>query len=209
MKRLFDVTASALGIVLLAPVLIVLALMIRRDSAGPILFRQRRIGRAGVPFDILKFRTMRIESADSGITFDIDRRVTRIGAVLRRTKLDELPQLFNVVGGSMSLVGPRPEIPDYVAHYSERDRAILLSVRPGITDLASLRFRNEGVYLAREADPKCAYLGKILPRKLRLARYYVRRRSLCFDIVLIWKTVCTALGRPSIREPHIGTGGRA
>ena len=204
MKRLFDVTASAFGIVLLLPVLIVVALLVEQDSAGPILFRQRRVGRAGVPFDILKFRTMRIEATDHGRAFDADRRVTRSGAVLRRTKLDELPQLFNVVGGSMSLVGPRPEVPAFVAHYSERDRAVLLSVRPGITDLASLRFRNEGAYLAREADPERAYLDKILPRKLRLARYYVRRRSLCFDMVLIWKTVFAALGRPAIREPHIG-----
>lgn len=207
MKRLFDVTASAFGIVLLAPVLIVIAFLVTRDSAGPVLFRQRRVGRDGVPFDILKFRTMRVEAADAGIAFDADRRVTRIGAVLRRTKLDELPQLFNVVGGSMSLVGPRPEIAAYVAHYSARDRAVLLSVRPGITDLASLRFRNEGTYLAREADPERAYLDKFLPRKLRLARYYVRRRSLCFDIVLIWKTVFAALGRSSIGEPHIGPPG--
>lgn len=209
MKRLFDVTASAFGIVLLAPVLVVVALLVRRDSAGPILFRQRRVGRAGLPFDILKFRTMRVETANHGIAFDTDRRVTRIGAVLRRTKLDELPQLFNVVGGSMSLVGPRPEVPAFVAHYSERDRSVLLSVRPGITDLASLRFRNEAAYLAREADPERVYLDRILPRKLRLARYYVRRRSLCFDVILIWKTVFAALGRPSIREPHIGPAGRA
>jgi lipopolysaccharide/colanic/teichoic acid biosynthesis glycosyltransferase len=207
MKRLFDVTASAFGIVFLAPVLIVVALLVRRDSAGPVLFRQRRIGRAGVPFNILKFRTMRVETADRDNAFDADRRVTRIGAVLRRTKLDELPQLFNVVGGSMSLVGPRPEVPAFVAHYSERDRAILLSVRPGITDLASLRFRNEAAYLARESDPEGAYLGKILPRKLRLARYYVRRRSLCFDVILIWKTVLAMLGRPSIRELPVGPAG--
>ena len=209
MKRLFDVTAAAFGIVLLVPLLIVIALLVRQDSTGPVLFRQRRVGRAGVPFDILKFRTMRVEAAGRGMDFDADRRVTRVGAVLRRTKLDELPQLFNVVGGSMSLVGPRPEVPDFVAHYSQRDRAVLLSVRPGITDLASLRFRNEGAYLAREAEPERAYLDKILPRKLRLARYYVRRRSLCFDIILIWKTVTAALGRPSIREPHIWPGGRA
>jgi lipopolysaccharide/colanic/teichoic acid biosynthesis glycosyltransferase len=209
MKQLFDVTAAAFGIVLLVPLLIVIALLVRQDSTGPVLFRQRRVGRAGVPFDILKFRTMRVEAAGRGMDFDADRRVTRVGAVLRRTKLDELPQLFNVVGGSMSLVGPRPEVPDFVAHYSQRDRAVLLSVRPGITDLASLRFRNEGAYLAREAEPERAYLDKILPRKLRLARYYVRRRSLCFDIILIWKTVTAALGRPSIREPHIWPGGRA
>jgi lipopolysaccharide/colanic/teichoic acid biosynthesis glycosyltransferase len=202
MKRLFDVTASAFGIVLLVPVLIVVALLVKQDSAGPILFRQRRVGRAGVTFDILKFRTMRIEATDQGMAFDADRRVTRIGAVLRRTKLDELPQLFNVVGGSMSLVGPRPEVPAFVAHYSACDRAVLLSVRPGITDLASLRFRNEGAYLAREADPERAYLDRILPRKLRLARYYVRRRTLCFDIVLIWWTVLATLGMSSIGEPR-------
>jgi lipopolysaccharide/colanic/teichoic acid biosynthesis glycosyltransferase len=204
MKRLFDVTASAFGIILLAPVLIVVALIVRHDSTGPILFRQRRVGRDGVPFDILKFRTMQVTSDSEGMAFDGDRRVTRIGGALRRTKLDELPQLFNVLAGSMSLVGPRPEVPAYVAHYPERDRALLLSVRPGITDLASLRFRNESDYLAREADPERAYLDKILPRKLRLARYYVRRRSLCFDVMLIWKTVFAALGRSSISEPRFG-----
>jgi lipopolysaccharide/colanic/teichoic acid biosynthesis glycosyltransferase len=208
MKRLFDVAASAFGIVLLAPVLIVVALVVKADSEGPVLFRQRRVGRRGMPFRILKFRTMRLATNGSSAVFDADRRVTRAGAFLRRTKLDELPQLFNVLAGSMSLVGPRPEVPAYVAHYPERDRAVLLSVRPGITDLASLRFRNEGDYLAREADPERAYLDKILPRKLRLARYYVRQRSLCFDIVLIWKTVFAALGRSTIGEPYIAPGPR-
>ena len=208
MKRLFDVAASAFGIVLLAPVLIIVALVGKADSAGPILFRQHRVGLRGAPFQILKFRTMQVAANGSTAIFDGDRRVTRAGAILRRTKLDELPQLFNVLSGSMSLVGPRPEVPAFVAHYPERDRVVLLSVRPGITDLASLRFRNEGDYLAREPDPERAYLDKILPRKLRLARFYVRRRSLCFDIILIWKTVFAALGRSSIGEPLIAPGPR-
>jgi lipopolysaccharide/colanic/teichoic acid biosynthesis glycosyltransferase len=207
MKRLFDVTASAFGIVLLAPLLIVVALVVRHDSPGPILFRQRRVGRDGVLFDILKFRTLQVAADSEGMAFDVGSRVTRIGAVLRRTKLDELPQLFNVLAGSMSLVGPRPEVPAYVAHYPERDRALLLSVQPGITDLASLRFRNESDYLAREADPERAYLDKILPRKLRLARYYVRRRSLCFDVMLIWQTILAALGKSSIGATRFSPGG--
>jgi len=208
MKRLFDVAASAFGIVLLAPVLIVVALIVRADSAGPILFRQSRVGLGGRRFQIVKFRTMQVAAGGPSALFDAGRRVTRAGAILRRTKLDELPQLFNVLGGSMSLVGPRPEVPAFVAHYPERDRTLLLSVRPGITDLASLRFRNEGDYLAREPDPERAYLDKILPRKLRLARYYVRRRSLCFDVILIGKTLSAALGRSSIGEPHIVPGPR-
>lgn len=206
MKRLFDVAASAFGIVCLAPVLIVIALIVKRDSEGPILFRQCRVGRNGVPFRILKFRTMHGEPAPGlEMSFDGNRRVTRVGAFLRRTKLDELPQLFNVLAGSMSLVGPRPELPAFVGRYGERDRAIVLSVRPGITDLASLRFRNEETYLAREADPGRAYLDKIMPRKLRLNRYYVRRQSLCFDLVLIFKTIFAALGGP-LREPYLGPG---
>jgi lipopolysaccharide/colanic/teichoic acid biosynthesis glycosyltransferase len=203
MKRLFDVAASAFGIVLLGPVLIAIALVVKRDSRGPVLFRQVRVGRRGVPFRILKFRTLRVEAGGNGMAFDVDRRVTRVGAVLRRTKLDELPQLFNVLGGSMSLVGPRPEVPAYVALYSERDRAVLLSVRPGITDLASLRFRNESAYLAREADPERAYVDKVLPRKLRLSRYYVHRQSLCFDVKLMFRTIFVALGG-RLGEPHIG-----
>lgn len=208
MKRLFDVAASALGIVLLAPVLLLVALLVRADSGAPVLFRQRRVGRHGMPFEILKFRTMHDGPGAARGAFSADRRMTRVGAVLRRTKLDELPQLFNVLAGSMSLVGPRPEVPIYVEHYSARDRALLLSVRPGITDLASLRFRREGDYLARESNPERAYLDKILPRKLRLARFYVQRRSLCLDMFLIGRTVGAALGRSSIGEPYIAPGPR-
>jgi lipopolysaccharide/colanic/teichoic acid biosynthesis glycosyltransferase len=201
MKRLFDVVASALGILALAPVLIVIALVVKQDSPGPILFRQVRVGRNGVAFRILKFRTMYgMPPTGLEMTFDGDRRVTRAGAILRRTKLDELPQLFNVLAGSMSLVGPRPEVPSYVATYAERDRAVVLSVRPGITDLASLRFRNESEYLARMPDPERAYLDKVLPRKLRLGRYYVRRQSLCFDLVLIFRTLFGGVAGPR----HIG-----
>lgn len=208
MKRLFDVTAAALGIFLLAPLLIVIAVVVRHSSPGPILFRQVRIGRRGVPFQILKFRTMHgAPPPGLEMTFDTDRRVTRVGAFLRRTKLDELPQLFNVLAGSMSLVGPRPEVPSYVAVYRERDRAVVLSVRPGITDLASLRFRNEDAFLASEPEPERAYVGKILPRKLRLCRYYVRRQSMCFDLVLIFKTVLAALGSGPA-EPYLGQAAR-
>lgn len=191
MKRLFDIVASAAGVALLAPALLVIALLVRWDSPGPALFRHLRVGRNGELFHMLKFRTMRDDPAgnDGGVTFRPEERVTRLGSFLRQHKLDELPQLINVLRGEMSLVGPRPEVPAYVALYPARDRAVVLSVRPGITDLASIRFRDEASWLAREADPERTYIEKILPRKLRLNRHYVRRQSSCFDAVLIVRTI--------------------
>ncbi len=195
MKRLFDFSAALLGLILLSPLLIAAAIAVRLDSPGPSFFRQERVGRGGPPFRILKFRTMTEGGSGPQITVGADRRITRVGAFLRRTKLDELPQLLNVVRGDMSLVGPRPEVPRYVACYSERDRRIVLSVRPGITDLASIRFHDESAVLAREADPERAYVEKILPRKLRLYRHYVRRQSLGYDLAIILKTLCVVAGK--------------
>ena len=196
-KRLFDLLLSALGLLLLAPLLLLIALLIKLDSPGPVMFRQERVGRFGKPFRIHKFRTMRHEPAGQGlqITVGADRRITRVGGFLRASKLDELPQLFDVWLGDMSLVGPRPEVPRYVAHYPAALREKVLSVRPGITDIASIEYRDESAVLARAADPEHAYVHEVLPHKLALAARYVERSSLWLDVWLIWRTVVAILRR--------------
>jgi lipopolysaccharide/colanic/teichoic acid biosynthesis glycosyltransferase len=149
--------------------LLLVALWIKLDSPGPVFFRQERIGRFGVPFRIHKFRTMTHGAVGAQITVGADARITRAGAWLRRTKLDELPQLIDVLRGAMSLVGPRPEVPRYVAMYPQGLRDKVLSVRPGITDVASLEYRDEGELLARAADPEREYVSVVMPAKLKLA----------------------------------------
>ena len=196
-KRLLDLLLSAAGLVLLAPLFLGVAAWIRLDSRGPVFFRQERIGRGGVPFRIHKFRTMRDAPGSAGpaITVGADPRITRAGAFLRRTKLDELPQLIDVLRGDMSLVGPRPEVPQYVAGYPAEVRAKVLSVRPGLTDPASLQFRDESALLARAADPEREYREVVLPAKLRLAAEYVDQATLVGDLRLIVQTLCALLGR--------------
>lgn len=196
-KRLFDLLLSSIGLLLLAPVLLLIALLIKLDSAGPVMFRQERVGRFGQPFRIHKFRTMRHEPAGQGlqITVGADRRITRVGGFLRASKLDELPQLLDVWLGDMSLVGPRPEVPRYVAHYPAELRDKVLSVRPGITDIASIEYRDESSVLARAADPERAYIDEVLPHKLALAARYVERSSLWLDVWLIWRTVVAIVRR--------------
>ena len=195
-KRLLDIGSSAAGLVLLAPLLATIAVWIRLDSSGPIFFRQERVGRAGATFRIHKFRTMQGAPGVAGpaLTVGADPRITRAGAFLRRTKLDELPQLIDVLVGDMSLVGPRPEVPQYVAAYPADVWAKVLSVRPGITDLASLQFRNESELLARAADPEREYREVVLPAKLRLAVDYVDHATLAGDLRLIGLTLRTLLG---------------
>lgn len=190
-KRVFDLLLASLGLVLLSPLLLAAALAVKLDSPGPVFYRQQRVGRHGVPFRIHKFRTMAHAPQDAGpqITVGADARITRVGAVLRRHKLDELPQLFDVVQGSMSLVGPRPEVPRYVALYPPALREKVLSVRPGITDPASIEFRNESELLARAADPEREYVQVVLPRKLALAAGYAETASLRRDIGIIWRTL--------------------
>jgi lipopolysaccharide/colanic/teichoic acid biosynthesis glycosyltransferase len=190
-KRLFDIVCSALGLLALAPVLLAMAAWIKLDSPGPVFFRQERVGRFGVPFRIHKFRTMRHVLAPQGplITVGADVRITRAGAFLRRHKLDELPQLIDVFRGDMSLVGPRPEVPRYVAMYPPSLREKVLSVRPGITDPASLEFRDESGLLARASDPEREYIEVVMPAKLRLAAQYVEQASLATDLQLIGRTV--------------------
>lgn len=192
-KRLFDVILAGLGLTVLTLPMLVIAASIRLDSPGPAIFRQVRIGRVGVPFGILKFRTMRADG-DSVDRIGHAAGITRLGALLRRTKLDELPQLWNVFVGDMSLVGPRPELPDWVARYPESDRSVVLSVRPGITDFASIRFRDEEALLKSAPDPTRLYEETILPRKLAYCRFYVRRRSICLDLFILMQTVLALVG---------------
>ena len=198
-KRLFDLVCASTGVLLLAPLLLAVALWIKLDSRGPVLFRQQRVGRFGVPFRIHKFRTMRDDLAagtradapapGSQITVGADPRITRAWRFLRRTKLDELPQLLDVVAGTMSLVGPRPEVPRYVAMYPVALRDKVLSVRPGITDPASIEYRDESALLARAADPERVYIEQVMPAKLRSAARYVEQRSLLGDVRLIGATL--------------------
>ena len=192
-KRAIDIAVSALALVLLSPLLLALALWIKWDSPGPVFFRQERVGLHGRRFRIFKFRTMVAVQPPGGlqVTASHDPRITRAGAFLRRTKLDELPQLIDVLRGTMSLVGPRPEVPRYVSEYPDQRRQTLLSVRPGITDFASLRFRDEGERLARAADPEREYLEVILPEKLRLAAHSVEHASLAADMRALGLTLRT------------------
>jgi lipopolysaccharide/colanic/teichoic acid biosynthesis glycosyltransferase len=190
-KRCFDLLASGLGLVLLVPLLLVLAVWIKLDSQGPVFFRQERVGRDGKLFLIHKFRTMVTDAERSGlqITVGADARVTRVGHWMRKYKLDELPQLLDVWLGHMSLVGPRPEVPRYVACYPADVRDLVLSVRPGITDRASIEFKDENEILARSADPNKAYIEQVLPIKLAFYQKYVKNRSFFGDIALIFKTI--------------------
>src|SRR3954470_18332826 len=189
-KRGFDSVAAAIGLLLLMPVFGLIAVAIKLDSPGPVLFRQVRVGRRFEPFRIFKFRTMRHAPAGDGqaITSQHDSRVTRVGSLLRRTKLDELPQLFNVLLGDMSFVGPRPEVPKYVELY-RTEYAPILETRPGITDLASLEYRNEAAVIGDGPDAERRYVQQILPDKLRLSREYVQSASLRGDVTLIVRTV--------------------
>ena len=190
-KRAFDLLLAGLGLVALAPLLAAIALAIRLDSPGPVFYRQERVGRGGARFRIHKFRSMRHEPQGNGpqLTVGGDARITRVGAVLRRTKLDELAQLVDVLQGTMSLVGPRPEVPRYVALYPAALRELVLSVRPGLTDLASIEFRDESSLLARAADPEREYVEVVMPRKLQLAAQYVRQASLGLDVTILWRTL--------------------
>ena len=188
-KRLFDVVAAVAGLLVLSPLFALVALAIKLTSPGPVFFRQERVGRDFRPFRIYKFRTMVVDAPRLGgqITAGRDPRITSIGHLLRKTKLDELPQLLNVLFGEMSLVGPRPEVPKYVEMFRPQF-AEVLSVRPGITDLASVKYRDENEILGRADDPEAAYVNQVLPDKLALATEYVRRASFWFDVRLIFAT---------------------
>jgi len=190
MKRLFDLFFSIIGLVVLFPLFLLVALAIKLDSRGPVFFRQERIGRNFKPFRIYKFRTMTVGSYEKGpaITVAGDSRVTRMGRFLRKTKIDELPQLINVLKGEMSFVGPRPEVGKYVELFKS-DYQKLLSVRPGITDPASISYKDEESVLSRSADWEKEYINKILPEKIKSASKYVDNHNLWIDLGLIFKTI--------------------
>lgn len=196
MKRFIDIVICSAGILLLFPILLLIGLVVRWSSPGPVLFRQVRVGRAGRNFILLKFRTMIQKPGTELGTFDAGsiQRVTRIGGWLRATKLDELPQLWNVLIGNMSLVGPRPEVRVWVDAFPER-WAEVLSVRPGITDPASVEFRNEEKILAGQADPEQYYHSVILPRKLDLYEAYVRTQTVQGDLVILLRTFWAVIAR--------------
>lgn len=191
---------SATVLVFLAPLLALMAALVKLSSRGPVFFVQERIGRGGASFGLLKFRTMVIDARARGpkITVGADPRITPIGAVLRRYKLDELPQFANVLRGHMSLVGPRPEVPEYVAQYTEEQRHVF-AVRPGITDPASLAYHDEASLLATFDDPERAYREQVLPRKLALSLDYLARRTVASDLRVIAETALRMLVRPKLR----------
>ena len=194
-KRILDVAGAAAGFLVLAPLLLLVALAVKCGSRGPVFFRQQRVGRGGMLFTIWKFRSMAAGADGLGpcITASDDQRITGIGKWLRRWKLDELPQLWNVLKGDMSLAGPRPELPVYVRGYSGEQRQVF-SVRPGITDLAALKYRHEEEILASAPDRESFYIERILPDKLRLNLEYIQRISLRLDLALIFSTLRTMPG---------------
>lgn len=189
LKRAFDIVVSAISVLVLSPVLLVLGLVVALTSPGGAFFRQVRVGRGGEPFHLLKFRTMRPGSEAKGqITVGgCDPRITGIGYFLRKSKMDELPQLINVLKGDMSIVGPRPEVPKYVALYTPEQREVL-NVRPGITSAASIAYMNENELLGRSADPERTYIDEVMPAKLALDLAYAREPSLGRDLSIILRT---------------------
>lgn len=191
MKQFFDFITSFCGLILLSPIFVLTALWIKIDSKGPIFFRQERVGFQGVPFRIHKFRTMVSGAEKIGKQISIvgDSRITTSGGFLRKYKLDELPQLIDVIVGEMSLVGPRPEVLKYIDYYSDDEKQDVLSVKPGITDNASIEFRDENDLLASSKDSESTYINEVLPKKIALYRKYVKERSFFGDIAIIFKTI--------------------
>jgi lipopolysaccharide/colanic/teichoic acid biosynthesis glycosyltransferase len=189
MKRLFDIGFASVMLLLLAPLLLVLACWVSLDSRGGVFFGQQRVGRNEVPFTLWKFRTMKPQSEKGGqlTVGSSDSRITRAGYFLRKFKVDELPQLWNVIRGEMSVVGPRPEVPRYVAHYTDEQRKVL-SIRPGITDYASLHYFNESDLLAKSENPEKTYLSEVLPAKLQLNLAYLQTHSFWGDLHIILLT---------------------
>lgn len=188
-KRSYDVIFSSLGLVVLVPLFIIIAVMIKLDSPGPVFYRQTRIGKDGQEFQIYKFRKMHEHVGDGGsnLTLANDQRMTKMGAFIRKTKIDELPQAFNVLLGNMAVVGPRPETPNYVQLYTPAQRQVL-QVKPGITDYASIYFINEGDLLEKVQDPETYYIKSIMPQKIRLNKQYIQDMSFATDMKIIYIT---------------------
>ncbi|MEN3324107.1 sugar transferase [Mariniflexile soesokkakense] len=195
-KRCFDISFSIIGLILLAPLLILISILIKIDSKGPILFIQGRVGKNNKDFNIYKFRTMQIQSETKGLLTlgNNDSRITKIGYFLRRYKIDEFPQLLNILKGDMSFVGPRPELRYYVNFYSEDDMKIFV-VRPGITGLASLKYRNEVELLKAAENPEEFFIKTIIPDKLKYNKEYIKRRSFFFDLKLIFITIAKVVAK--------------
>lgn len=195
--RARDLVGAGVGLVFLLPVLILTSVAIKLDSRGPVFFRQERVGKNGDLFSIHKFRSMRTDMPGLQISSAVDPRITRVGRIIRRTKIDELPQLIDVLTGDMSLVGPRPEVPKYVNLWAPNDRKRILSVPPGITDPASLAFRHEDELLQASVNPEQLYVDFILPQKVTLYLEYVRRKSFLQDLAILGKTFLALFSTPS------------
>lgn len=194
-KRLFDIVASLIGLIILLPFLVIISLCVLLSSPGGIFYRQVRVGKNGKDFRLWKFRSMRPDSDTKGLLTvgGRDPRVTKIGYFLRKFKLDELPQLINVLVGDMSLVGPRPEVRKYVNMYTP-DQLRVLDVRPGITDYASIEYSNENELLAKSADPEKTYIEEVMPAKLKLNMKYIEEKSLATDLKIIFRTLGKIVG---------------
>ena len=194
LKRLFDVIFSIIGLILIAPFFLIISFLIKLDSKGPILFIQTRVGKNNIDFNIFKFRTMKIKSNKEGLLTlgNHDARITKIGYFLRRYKIDELPQLINVIKGEMSFVGPRPELRYYVNFYNKYDMEIL-KVKPGITGLASLKYRNEAELLKKAKNPEDFFIKTIIPDKLKFNKEYIKKQNLLLDFKIIIITLIKVL----------------
>lgn len=189
LKRLFDILSSLAVLIFILPLFVLVSLLIMLDSKGGVFYKQIRVGQNAKKFELLKFRTMRPNSDQIQITVgNRDPRVTRIGYYLRKYKLDEIPQLINIIKGEMSVVGPRPEVPKYVENYTDKQKKVL-TVKPGLTDFASLQFVDESELLAQSENPERTYVEEILPQKLDLALEYIEKRSFALDLKLIFKTL--------------------
>src|SRR5215472_9791847 len=201
LKRVLDIIGSVLGLLILLPVMAVVAIIIKLDSPGPVFFRQERLGQGARTFRILKFRSMVVNAARSGtaLTVRADKRITRVGAFLRRSKLDELPQLINVLAGDMSIVGPRPEVAEFMKFYTPAQRAIILAMRPGLTDYAAILFRDESSVLDQSRDPVEVYRREIMPAKFVCYQRYSRDMSIVNDLIIV---VATILMLVTGRIPH-------
>ncbi|QQK07929.1 sugar transferase [Miniphocaeibacter halophilus] len=196
LKRIFDIVVSFIGLVILGIPLIIIALIIKLTSEGPVFYRQTRVGKNNKDFKIFKFRTMVVDADKKGmlITVGEDKRITKIGKFLRKTKLDELPQLINVFIGSMSFVGPRPEVRKYVELYDDFQKNVL-KIKPGITDLASIKYRDESTLLGKSDNPEKTYIEEIMPIKLKINLEYISKISLIYDIKLIFLTLFRIIGK--------------
>lgn len=196
-KRIFDIFFSAVGLLILSPLFFCIAILIKLESEGPVFFRQLRVGKGEKPFRIHKFRTMSNKAEKLGlkITVGKDPRITRIGYFIRKYKIDELPQLIDVFMGTMSLVGPRPEVPEYVAKYPEDMRKAIFKMRPGITDWASIKFKDENTILQKSSSPEQTYINEILPIKIKYYFEYSLNSSLREDLSILWATVFEVFGK--------------